>query len=154
MILLFFGQPASGKTTLSNAFLKALDDNSMFLFHNFIQIDGDEWREVTENKDYSINGRRTNLKSAYAMSKFLELKGFTPILSMVSPYDDLRKDLGIGSKLMTIYLHYDTQRGKDDYFANNFEVPNEVDLVLNTSKLSINDCVKMAISLFKSKSKN
>jgi adenylylsulfate kinase len=153
MIILFFGQPGSGKTTLSNAFLERLKNES-FISKNFIQVDGDEWREISNNKDYSINGRRTNLTSAYAMSKFLEFKGFIPILSMVSPYDDLRKDLCIGSKMMTIYLHYDTQRGKDDYFVNNFEVPNDVDLVLNTSQLSINDCVRKVISLFASKIKN
>ena len=108
MIVLFFGQPASGKTTLANALKRKISDIFSYLvvkskwelpieFKKFsshsIMIDGDRWRDVTQNKDYSKEGRLRNLKGAFDMALYIEKEGFIPILSFVTPYDELRQYL-------------------------------------------------------------
>ncbi len=140
MIILFYGQPASGKTTLSNALTKR------YYVLPFIKIDGDKWRDITKNKDYSKEGRLRNLKGAFDMALYLEKEGFTPILSFVTPYEDLRNYLYDNSeKLVEIYLKYDEDRGRNMNFASDFEEQVRNELVLNTSVLSIDECVNKII---------
>ena len=83
MILWFTGQPGSGKTTLCNEVIKRVSEK-------VIHIDGDDIREVLDNKDYSENGRRKNIKFAINMAKVMESKGYLVVVSLVSPYRDLR----------------------------------------------------------------
>jgi len=149
MIVLFFGQPASGKTTLAKSYI-----NNRVFKHNenrstYIHIDGDNWRLITNNVNYSKEGRMQNLKSAFNMALFLEKEGFIPILSFVTPYKELRNYLaGKANKLVQIYLFYDQERGRTNLFAKDFEVPdgefasNEL-LEINTSYISIVDPVTM-----------
>jgi adenylylsulfate kinase-like enzyme len=136
MIILFYGQPASGKTTLADYFYKRNYDISL------IRIDGDKWRDVTKNKDYSKEGRVRNLKGAFDMATYLENDDYTPILSFVTPYNELRDYLKSSSKnLVEIYLTYEEDRGRNDNFAKDFEQPDNRDcLLLNTSKLSLEQC--------------
>ena len=138
MIILFFGQPACGKTTLADAFL---NDNGEY-FWNFIRIDGDKWRDVTKNKDYSKEGRVRNLKGAFDMALYLEKDDYIPILSFVTPYEELRDYLRENCKeLLEIYLEYEEDRGRNDRFALDFEKPIGKYLQLNTSKESIEECL-------------
>jgi adenylylsulfate kinase len=141
MIILFFGQPASGKTTLAESFIKEFKSAS---FEDYIRVDGDDWRELTKNKDYSKEGRIANLKSAFTMAKFLDNYGFTPVLSFVCPYEELRSYLADGNNLVEIYLQYNEERGRTAYFANDFEEPKGDCLKLNTSVLSIDECIDKA----------
>ena len=57
MILWFTGQPGSGKTTLCKEMkiqLQKLNISEEKIFH----IDGDDLRDLINNKDYSEKGRR------------------------------------------------------------------------------------------------
>jgi adenylylsulfate kinase-like enzyme len=133
MILLLFGQPASGKTTLAEL---------LNLMSKSISIDGDKWRDITENKDYSKEGRIRNLKGAFDMALYLEREGLFPILSFVTPYEELRKYLNDKSEqLVQIYLTYSGDRGRNNFFAKEFDEPCGEYLHLNTSEISINDCL-------------
>jgi adenylylsulfate kinase-like enzyme len=132
MIILLFGQPASGKTTLAE----------LMSMPNQILIDGDRWRDVTENKDYTKEGRMRNLKGAFDMALYLEKEGLLPILSFVTPYEELRKYLNNKSEqLVQIYLTYNVDRGRNDFFAKEFDEPSGEYLNLNTSEISIDDCL-------------
>jgi len=143
MIILLYGQPASGKTTLANRLCE--DVILPFFFH--IKIDGDRWRDVTNNKDYSKEGRLRNLKGAFDMALYLEKEGFTPILSFVTPYQELRNYLSENAnKLYQIYLKYNEDRGRNMKFANDFE-EGECDLILDTSAYSIDECISKIIEI-------
>lgn len=133
MIILLFGQPASGKTTLA----ERIDT-----MPHQILIDGDKWREVTQNKDYTKEGRLKNLKGAFDMALYLEKEGFMPILSFVTPYEELRQYLrDKADNLAEIYLTYSGDRGRNTYFANEFDEPSGSYLHLDTSILSIDECI-------------
>jgi len=150
MIILFYGQPASGKTTLADDLYKRLQTFIKFTeyYHEykFVRIDGDKWRDITKNKDYSKEGRVLNLKGAFNMAIYLEKEGFIPILSFVTPYEELRKYLKENSKqVVEIYLQYEGDRGRNEKFANDFELPQSPDVNINTTYRSVSDCVDEVI---------
>jgi adenylylsulfate kinase-like enzyme len=130
MILLLFGQPASGKTTLGKK-----------IAHEFagINIDGDKWRDITDNKDYSREGRARNLINAFNMALYLESEGHFVVISMVAPYKEQRDYLrSKAAKLLSVYLEYDGSRGRDERFVKDFEVQDDEEgFRLNTSNVSI-----------------
>ena len=57
MIIWLTGQPGSGKTTLCNEIISSLT------YDKIINIDGDDIRDVLDNKDYSEKGRRKNIQT-------------------------------------------------------------------------------------------
>jgi adenylylsulfate kinase len=146
MVILFFGQPTSGKTTLADAFMSKMCKIDKFYY--CIRIDGDEWRETTKNKDYSREGRIANQKSAFAAAKLLDNKGLNVVLSFVSPYKEVRDYLQEHTKVKMIYLnhfHLLENRGRNMYFVDDFEKPSGEYLQLNTSVLNLDECVDKCI---------
>ena len=73
---ILWGPPGVGKTTLATAYFNSVHKDGKKHLH----IDGDKWREITQNKDYSKEGRLKNLKGAFDMALYLEKEGFLPIL--------------------------------------------------------------------------
>ena len=145
MIILFFGQPASGKTTLADALVKKL--SSKLLYHSFVRIDGDKWREVTNNKNYSKEGRMANLKGAFDMAIYLDNDGYTPVLSFVSPYKELRDYLKSKNKVIEIFLECDADRGRNDFHVKDFEEHTD-GLRINTNLYQIDDCLEKITNYF------
>ena len=136
MIVWFTGQPGSGKTTLAERFIN--DKLLWFMRMNrrdIIHIDGDDLRESIHNKDYSEEGRRENINLAMNISRFMDDKGFTVIVSMVSPYRDQREELKMERNIGEFYLHTTEIRGKEDYFVENYEPPLHNFTDINTNKL-------------------
>lgn len=132
MIINITGQAGSGKTTLSNEIAK--------LVKNPILIDGDELREIFVNKDYSEEGRRKNITNAYNIARFLDKKGFTPIIALISPYLDLREELKAQAKVAEIYLTTSQIRGREKFFAPNYVAPLEDFLSVNTDQ-ELDTCI-------------
>lgn len=139
MIIVIFGQPGCGKTTLS----QALDVNHWIL-------DGDRIRTVFKDTDYSKEGRIKNLNRASDIAVFQKSMysniGIT--IAMVHPYEESRKYLTDMCKklkipLKWIYLIYEEDRGKNDFKVEDFELPHmdNVDAIINTSNTSIQDSV-------------
>ena len=62
MIVVLFGQPHSGKTTLAEKLAEKLIDSEI--------IDGDKFREAFKNTDYSKEGRIKNLTKACDIGYF------------------------------------------------------------------------------------
>jgi adenylylsulfate kinase len=144
MVILFYGQPTSGKTTLANCL-------NPFFGSNSVRIDGDVWRDITKNKDYSKEGRILNLKGAFDMAIYLSRMGFVPILSFVCPYEEMRQYLNDNSRLIEVYLHSDKDRGRNMNFVKDFEEPKIDCLKIDTSEESIEDSLHKVIDYIKLK---
>jgi adenylylsulfate kinase len=136
MIINLTGQAGAGKSTIARELEKIL--------YNSIVIDGDELREIFVNKDYSEDGRRKNITNAYNIARFLETKGFTPIIALISPYEDLREDLKSITKVKEIYIHTTQIRGRENYFAQNYSSPKLNFLDLSTDS-DLEECVEKII---------
>jgi hypothetical protein len=140
MIVLFYGQPASGKTTLADEFIRSVHPPEGSV--SFFRIDGDDWRRMTGNKDYSKEGRERNLISAFSVAKYMEMMHYTPVLSFVTPLLLPRLFLAEQTNLMQVYLEYEGNRGRNANFSPFFERPQGEYLHLDTSKYGIVTCMK------------
>ena len=140
MVLWFTGQPGSGKTTLTNRFIEDKLIGFMKIQPvRIVHIDGDDLRDVLDNKDYSEKGRRKNIQFAIDMTKVLDDKGFIVIVSLVSPYRDMREKLKSNRNIAEFYLHTTDIRGKEDYFVEDYEPPIHNFVDINTGK-PIEEC--------------
>lgn len=143
MIIVLFGQPNCGKTTLANELAKHLVDSEL--------IDGDRFRELFKNTNYSKEGRITNLKKACDIAFYLhqnKLKS-NVILSMVFPYLEVREYLrSLHPKTHFFFLTYEEPRGRENYHVQDFDLPNaeEQVIVLNTDEDSVEESTNKIIT--------
>jgi adenylylsulfate kinase len=141
MIIWLTGQPGSGKSTIAN---ELVSDST----GTFINIDGDDLREIFQNKDYSEVGRRKNIELAQHIAEFLHKKGFHPVVSLVSPYKDQRdkfKDK-MGKDILEVYVHTTQIRGRENYFVKEYEEPSENYLSLCTDDITPEECVSYILT--------
>ena len=136
MIYWFTGQPGAGKTSIAEVLIDKLPSNT---FH----VDGDDLREIFNNKDYSETGRRKNIELAQHITHFLHNKGTNVVVSLVSPYRDQREEFKqkIGDDIIEIYVHTENLRGREDFHVKNYEEPLDNFLDMDTSDVLISKCV-------------
>ena len=142
MIIVLFGQPHSGKTTLANA-IKEQQDVEI--------IDGDKLRDIFQNKDYSKEGRIKNLNRASDIAHYISSTGKDVILALVYPYKEARDYLrSLTSEVKFVYLTYEVDRGRENFHVKDFEYPEEDEaLYLNTEWIEIKECINEIISYAK-----
>jgi hypothetical protein len=135
MITVLFGQPHSGKTTLS------YDLESWTL-------DGDKLRAVFQDKDFSREGRIKNLNRASDIAVFMHSIYKNISIAMVYPYKEARDYLNnmctrLGIEIAWIHLYYSEERGREAFHVKDFELDflEENVLSLNTSHYSIEECI-------------
>ena len=119
MIYWLTGQPGSGKTTLANNLLDHFGKEKTMI------IDGDDLRQIFDNKDYSETGRRKNIERAQDIALFMNRKGYDVIVSLVSPYKDQRDEFKKRADVVEFYLHTTEDRGRNQYHVSNYEPPTE-----------------------------
>jgi adenylylsulfate kinase-like enzyme len=136
MIYWFTGQPGAGKTSIAKVLINKLPKNT---FH----VDGDDLREIFNNKDYSETGRRKNIELAQHITHFLHNKGTNVVVSLVSPYRYQREEFKqkIGDDIIEIYVHTENLRGREDFHVKNYEEPLVNFLDMDTSDVIIETCV-------------
>jgi len=133
MIYLFTGQPGSGKTTLAKKLQFWLQTDKKNWRKSVFHIDGDQLREIFPNTDYSKEGRYKNINKAFDIAKYLDSCDTDVVISMVSPYRELREKFKSECKVTEIYCHTKKMRGREDKFALDYEPPIEFFVDLDTS---------------------
>ena len=138
MIIVLFGQPHSGKTTLGELVRQFVQLKKYTEVHH---LDGDALRKLYDNTDYSKEGRITNLNRASDIAAYLDSKGLDVVMSLVYPYIEARTYLNaLVPNVKWIYLTYDGERGREKFHVKDFDYPIGEDVItINTSNQSVHD---------------
>jgi adenylylsulfate kinase len=141
MIYWLTGQPGSGKTTIAKEMCRI---GRVGLHSNWFNIDGDDIRNLFDNKDYSEQGRRKNVELAQQIAKYLNIYGKDVVVSLVSPYKDQRDTFKekMGDDLKEIYVHTNEIRGKEQFFVEDYQAPTENYLYICTDNIIVKECVE------------
>jgi len=157
------GLPCSGKTTIAKELAK----------HLYAEIlDGDEIRAISNNNDFSRTGRAKHMKSVAAMAVILS-KHVNVIVALVSPLREIRDHIkGMYPNLLEIYvkcsletckkrdvkgMYAKAERDEIHNFTgvqDEYEVPLDAQLVVDTEKQSISECVNQIHSLDENRPKS
>jgi adenylylsulfate kinase len=146
MIYYFTGQPGAGKTTLGKLLIEYLISMQTFEAP-FMLIDGDDIRHIFDNHDYSEEGRRKNVQRAQDIAQFINEQGCNAVITLVSPYRDLRDDLKSKSPVMEIYVHTSEIRGKEHFHVKDYEPPIKNFVDINTTNSTIKNSLSKIIDL-------
>jgi hypothetical protein len=96
--------------------------------------------DTMQSIDVSVNIADENYQLDLLKS-FLESKGFVPIIALISPYLDLREELKSQSQVFEIYLSTSQIRGKEHFFAPEYNKPLVNFLSINTDN-DLSDCLE------------
>ena len=171
MTLWFTGLSGAGKSTLSERIKHILKEKCYVL-------DGDIIRKGL-NKDlgFSREDRKENIRRIAEVSKLFNLAGIIVIVAFISPYADDRKsgkeshlESGLAFKEVFINasleccetrdvkgLYKKARNGEIKNFtgiSDPYEEPTNPDLVLDTEKLSIDQCVEKIMKIVNSENGN
>lgn len=128
MIYWFTGQPGAGKTTLAKHLISYLSNTE-----RTIHIDGDDLRDIFKNKDYSETGRRRNIERAQDIARFMNEKGHSVVVSLVSPYKDQREEFKVNNNVIEIYVHTSEVRGREEFHVSDYDPPTENFIDIDTT---------------------
>jgi len=148
MVIVLFGQPHSGKTTLGQLlkeFLQLEKRNWRTAVHH---LDGDALRKLYDNTDYSKDGRIANLNRASDIAAYLDSKDLDVVMSLVYPYIEARTYLNeLVPNVKWVYLTYDGERGRENFHVTDFDYPIGEDVItINTSTQSEEECLLQIIN--------
>ncbi|HXV66203.1 MAG TPA: adenylyl-sulfate kinase [Nitrosopumilaceae archaeon] len=164
-VLWMTGLPCSGKTTIIRKLQESIP--------NLAILDGDELREWLSPKDFSKEGRDEHNKKVAHLAKLL-LKHKVPVgVSLVSPYvsnrDNARKVIDSGDKFFEVYvkctlekceerdvkgMYKKARAGQIKNFTgldDPYEPPTNPELILDTEKHSLEECVQSIKNYLKEK---
>lgn len=141
MIIVLFGQPHSGKSTLANE----LEG------HN---IDGDKLRALFNNTNYSREGRIQNLNRASDIAHYINSNIGNTVVSLVYPYKEAREYLNSLTKdVVWVYLTYEGERGRENFHVQDFDTPTEEQVLhIDTSKETITESINKILEYVGEKS--
>jgi len=145
-IIWLTGQPGSGKTTLAKELHKKISQKNSK--NNIILVDGDDLRNITINTDYSRKGRESNIITAQKIAHFLSNKDFIVIVALVAPYLQIRENFKSLTSVLEVYLHTSEIRGREHFFAKDYEKPKKDFLEIDTTNKKIEECADEILSFY------
>ena len=157
------GMSGAGKTTLARMVGQRLQARGL----NVEIIDGDEFRSgLCSDLGFSKEDRNTNIRRLGFVSKVLARNNVVSVISAINPYEDIRSELTqMGPNVKTVFIQCDletlkTRDTKGLYrkallpdghpekihnftgISDPFDVPENADLVIDTSSSSIDEAAK------------
>lgn len=164
----FTGISGSGKTTLARELADRLEGRGVGLQ----VIDGDELRSGLGNLfGYTREERMKNSRVVRLLGRYLNQNGISTIISVVAPYDDMRREFRIflGDAYIQVYVkcsyhtcaardvkgYYKKQKagqmenlnGADDVF----EEPMDSEIIVDTEHDTVGRCVNQIIRYLEEK---
>lgn len=132
MIYWLTGQPGAGKTVLGKKLVKFFKQQKIPVFH----IDGDNLRKLTQNFDYTKEGRYKNITQAQELAKQHCQDGEMVVVSVVAPYIELREAFKkeMGDQLIEFYVHTTEARERDHFHSKDYVKPEENFVDLDTTQ--------------------
>jgi adenylylsulfate kinase-like enzyme len=140
----FTGQPGAGKTTLAQLLKLKLEED--FSFKKIVILDGDEIRDLFNNQDYSIDGRKKNVELVQNCCRFLVKNDIVVIVCMVSPFSNQRRQIVKELNGVEIFVECIEERGREQFHVDYFEEPSYTN---NYQSISINTSYKKDEESFK-----
>ena len=95
---------------------------------------------MLDNKDYSEKGRKKNIQFVIDMAKVMEKKGFLVLVSLVSPYRDLRTG--------NVFYLKSSRELRKNYWVDDYEPPKENFNQINTDK-PIKECIDEILNVYR-----
>lgn len=151
------GLPCSGKTTIARQLSRHL---------NATVLDGDDIRKIMNNNDFSEKGRAQHMRSVAYIASLLS-QNTNVVVALVSPLKKAREELKQRyPNILEIYIKCDIQvcknrdvkglykkaiNGEITNFTGvqvSYEPPFSPDLVVETDKLSVKECVEKILALY------
>lgn len=166
-ILWFTGLSGSGKSTIANYLEKELFQHGQSTYI----LDGDNIRKgLNSDLNFSLEGRKENIRRIGEVAKLLVDSGIIVISTFISPLKSDRqrvRDIVQHDEFIEIYvkcpldkceqrdpkgLYKKARRGEIPEFtgiSSPYEEPQNPELVIETDKYSIGDCVKQVLNYLK-----
>lgn len=158
------GLPCSGKTTTASVLAKALRSEG----YAIECLDGDVLRqEVGKGLSFSREDRMENIRRAVYISKLLNRNGVTTIISMISPYREMREYARSAlERYFEVYvscsLEECIQRDVKGLYAkalngeipsftgvsDRYEIPIDPEMIIHTDQHRIEDNVSFIVESF------
>ena len=79
---------------------------------------------------------------------YLDNKGKNVVVSVVAPYRWLREEFKGRHNVNEVYLHTTEIRGREHYFAEDYESPEGDFLDMDTTSVSVEDCISKIVKEF------
>jgi len=117
----FTGQPGAGKTTLAQLLKQRIQQ--MNPKEKVVILDGDEIRDLFNNKDYSVEGRLKNVEMVQNCCRFLVKNDITTIVCMVSPFAIQRREIVKELNGVEIFVECIEIRGREKFHVDYYEQP-------------------------------
>ena len=130
MVYWFTGQPGSGKTSLAGELKKRLESIGRVVLH----VDGDEIRDLKNNKNFNKSGRTRNIEDATIIALVANKQGMDVVVSLVSPIREMREAIKsqLKSEFIEIYCQTAAPRKPAEFFVSDYEAPKTNYIHLNT----------------------
>jgi len=142
MIFWITGQPGAGKTSIANKLWEL--SCKEYGTESIERIDGDDLRDLIQNKDYSKKGRLYNVDIAQKLSHYLHNSGKIVFVSLVSPYLKQREEFKklLGDKILEIYVHAEEDRPRAEYKIKDYQKPISNYIDLNTTGKTVEESIE------------
>lgn len=153
------GLSGSGKSTIANTLEKRLFE----MGNRTYVLDGDNTRMgLNKELGFSAVDRLENVRRVAEVAKLMADAGLIVIVSLITPYEEQRtmiREILQGDRLLEVFVKCDLETceqrdpkglykkaraGEIEYFtgiSDPFEEPANADVVVDTARLDVNECV-------------